>query len=91
MLDIMLILLGLAIWFLRDVFIMFISIIPGILYGVHGVPEYFCDALDKLPSNANVVYAFLYPFYRVIVGIVMGPIDYYNTIRTKLCQYHPKK
>lgn len=73
-------------WFLRDVFIMFISVIPGILYGV---PRYFCDALDELPSNANVIYAFLYPFYRAIVGIVMGPIDYYNTMRPKLC--HLKK
>jgi hypothetical protein len=73
-------------WFLRDVFIMFISVIPGILYGV---PRYFCDALDELPPHCNVIYMFLYPCYRGVVGLIMGPIDYYNYMRLKLC--HLKK
>lgn len=73
-------------WIFRDIFLMMISIIPGILYGV---PRYFCDGLDELPAHCNVIYMFLYPCYRGVVGIVMGPVDYYNIMRLKLCR--PKK
>lgn len=73
-------------WIFRDIFIMLISIIPGIFYGV---PRYFCDGIDELPPHCNVFYGLLYPCYRGIIGIVMGPIDYYNFMRLKLCR--PKK
>ena len=73
-------------WIFRDIFLMLISIIPGILYGV---PRYFCDGIDELSPHCNVVCMFLYPCYRAVIGIVMGPIDYYNFMRLKLCR--PKR